>query len=464
MRRPLFALALLFLAAVTASVAVASPQPTPVCGPCGEGFAMVAERTDGLDDVKIERSTAAVRVHEDGSATWRVTNRFARESTVDYLADDPARLDRIAGDAIERGTVDGPFRNVSATTEGATIRVRYRDPDAVRRVHGVTLVEYFHTRGHDSWAVITANELTVVGPNGTTVTNDPPGATVDGRNATWHGNASSPLREAQSLGQGAYVAFDEGGGWSGVRTSLAIATATAPIVADVLGGFILPPLAVLGLGLAVLSLGSRRLVWRSTRDSFRRAAIAITGLGVLSAFLGLVATALPQYTGTRWLVELGVVYLTVGAVALLRGNDARPRDLLGAGGLALVGIAVALAVTAPAGFASVLSHPSVVAERVLALSLPVAMLAAGASLASDRRLVRVLGALVVLPFFAGLQLSLVWPAQRPQGIALVFFIGGAVLLLLVGAPLFILGTLRPDSPGGSVQETRDGTDSAAGKS
>jgi len=56
------------------------------------------------------------------------------------------------------------------------------------------------------------------------------------------------------------------------------------------------------------------------------------------------------------------------------------------------------------------------------------------------------------------------PLRRPEGIALLFFVGGAVLLLLVGAPLFVLGMLRPEQAERNRRDRTDGAGPAASKS
>lgn len=94
--------ALLATAVLLAAVSpvLASPQPDPVCGACGSAFEDAAEE-DGLA-VNVTNSTATVRVHANGSATWIVTNRL-NDSAADRLGEHPALLDRIANRAVTTG-------------------------------------------------------------------------------------------------------------------------------------------------------------------------------------------------------------------------------------------------------------------------------------------------------------------------------------------------------------------------
>ena len=82
MRRALRAVVPLALVLPVVPVAAASPRPTPACALCGPAFADVADdcaRERGLPEsnVTVTHSRATVRVHENGTATWRVRNEPA---------------------------------------------------------------------------------------------------------------------------------------------------------------------------------------------------------------------------------------------------------------------------------------------------------------------------------------------------------------------------------------------------
>ncbi|MEF8801905.1 MAG: hypothetical protein V5A38_06180 [Halolamina sp.] len=198
MRRSLLALCTLLLVSSIALPAIASPQPQPVCGPCGTGFENAADRED--IELTVIESTATVQIHDDGSATWRVTNTLQNESSAASLRTHSKTLDTIVTYAIRRSSVDGPTENRSARVEGETVVLTFEDRDATTEVPGgVHVVDYLHSGGADSWSVLTADRFTVTGPEGTTVTTDPPGATVTGRNATWHGNGTAKMWDVRRL-------------------------------------------------------------------------------------------------------------------------------------------------------------------------------------------------------------------------------------------------------------------------
>lgn len=448
MRRPAITLALLLVLAGTLSVgATASPQPRPVCGVCGGGLVLAADETDTLRGLTVERSVATIQVHDDGSATWRVTTRIGNASAISHLNDDPDAVDRLVRDALGYGTVERPHRNISASIDGATIRVRFTDPDAARRMPGdVLIVEYLHARGYDTWPVIAADRLTIVGPAGTTVTNDPPGARVEGRTATWEGNASVPLYEAPRVERDAYVAFAAADGAAGLRTTLAIALATAPIVVGVLGSIHLPPLLLLALGLlAVIAIG-RRVLRSSAVDTHREVAIGVAGLGGLAVVTLALGAVLPLFEGNRWVLELGGLYLALGGIAYWRGARTRVRELVAAGLLVQVAVVLALAVTLPSEYTTqseALRRGVHEAVRLLPLlAMPVL---GAAAVGGDRRRTAG-GLLVVLGAFVVAELSVVWPTQRPFGLVVVLFAAGAAGVVLLGSPLFLLGgvTRRSD--------------------
>lgn len=451
MRRPATALLLLGLVVTMglAASVTASPQPTPVCGVCGGGLVFGTSGTDELRGLTVEESTATIRIHDDGSATWDVTNHVGNESAVSYLHEHPAALDRLVAEALEYSTVEGPFRNVSASIDGDRVSIRFEDPTAARRMPGgVLVVDYLHTRGYDSWPVITADRLTIVGPAGTTVTNSPPGARVEGRNATWHGNASVPLYEASSVERDAYVTFAEGGLGVGLWTTLAVALATAPIVVAVLTETHLAPLGLLALGLLAITAAGRLVFRRWTLPDTRRVGLGVAGLGALAFVPVALGEVLPQLAGHRWVLELGVMYLTLGAVAYWRGSEARLGHGIAAGLLALVGIGLAHAFALPGEYVTRSEAVRSGVNAAIHLLPVLAMLVLGATVADGTRRGVVGGILAVLGAFLLAELTVVWPTQRPFGLVLIFFLAGAAAVVLLGLPMFILGCVirSPEGP------------------
>lgn len=438
MRRVALPLAFCLLVGTLALPAAASPQPTPVCGPCGAGLTLAADEPDALGGLRVAESRAVVRVHDDGTATWRVRSTLANETALRYLRDHPEAVDRLVRDALRYGTVEGPFENVSARLDGETLHATYEDADAGRRTPGgVLLVEYFHSRGYDRWPVLTADRLTVVGPPGTAVTNDPPGARVEGRNATWTGNASASVYDAPRVETDAYVAYAADGPLAGVWTALGIALATAPIVIDVTASMLVPPLVVLGLGLAGMVLLARRLCSRPGVD-LRRSATAVAGLGAVVFLLGLPWPSTISIVGTyRILGAAGGVALAMGAVARWRGRATRARDLVAVGCLVLAGFAATLALTLPDQYVSQARAVRVGVREALRLLPVVTLPVLGAAVGSRRR--EALAGAGVLAAFLASELVVVWPTQRPFGLVVVFFFAYAVGVAVGGLPLVVLG-------------------------
>lgn len=434
MRRSAQALLTLLLVSSIALPALASPQPTPVCGTCGAGFELALERED--IDATVTASTAEVQVHDDGSATWRVTNQLANASTAAELEDDPTALREAVGYALQRGTVEGPFENVSARVENRTVVVTFRDRYATTETPGgIQILDYFHTRGYDSWPVLTADRISVVGPDGTVVTNDPPGATVSGRNATWTGNASAPTWDAPRVDSDAYVAFGERGAATPALTVLGIALATLPIVVDVVGSVHAPPLLLLGLVLAGSTAATRAL---GSRVGTRRVAVASVGLGAValawsvsvgSVFFGTEPSALA--------IGFGGAALAMGGLALASDRGRQPKQFAGAGVLALVFAAVVAVVTLPADYPTARAVEQA-GRVILLLPLAVAPLLGAAITTGSTREAAGWWLLALVGFFLG-ELALVAPTQRPFG-AVVFMLGayalGAGLLAL---PFLLLG-------------------------
>lgn len=439
MRKPLLAVAALLVVAGTALPALASPQPTPVCGACGGSFETAAR--DYVENATVTHSTAVVDVHENGSATWHVRNRLRNASTARFFRNHPDVLSAVSRDAISTGLVDDRLTRVDARVENRTVVVVFRQADAVDRRSGVLVSDYLHTHGRDAWPTLTADNLTLVGPPGTVVTNDPAGATVSGRRATWHGNGSAPRYEAPTAPTDAYVVFGDPGPLAGLWAGVAVALATLPTVVRVTTTFLLPPLALFA-GLLAVVARVETAVERRVTPGRRRVAGLVAALGVLG--VATTAAGLVSFGTARSTAEFGVLALAMGGVVLLRGDDATLRDVLLAGAAGLVVCLVAV-VPLLAGTPVGSALGDAIALREVSRLVPFVLAPALGAVPSGRTRARLLAGTVVVGGFLLAEFSTVWPTRVPFG-AVVFFLGAlAVVVAVASLPFVLLG--RAVAPG-----------------
>jgi hypothetical protein len=453
-RRTALPLALLLAACVLLGAVpptVASPQPDPVCGACGSSFEHAAAER-GLA-ANVTHSTATVRVHGNGSATWIVTDRVNR-SAADRLTEDTDLLEGIARDAATDGWglphvyEEGEIRFRSASIDGRTVEIRFRDPDAGERRLGLLVVDYFHSEGIRGGWIRNADRFTVAGPDGTVVVNDPratiddeyasPGEVpeIDGGNATWHG---STVERGPALYEDVYVVYDSPG-TSRLHADAVVALSTAPIWLDNLAAFVLPALVLYGVLLVGVAGVSMRVAEASFDPDRLAGAVVVVGLvGVLAAVLA-GATNEPS-----WFAGLAAIYLVTGGIALTRPATLRTTR----GGLALaaastlgVGVVLSgLSLVDPA------TDGAVTVLRGMVFHLPLAVLPAfGIAVARDAAVeglrsltLAFAGALVS---FAAAGAVFVPYDSRPWGLVLILTVGGAVLAALLGLPLAVLAARR----------------------
>ncbi len=110
------------LVSFAATPAASAPLPEPFCGPCGGSFTEEAQRygeTNGVENVTfgIEHSTATIRVHDNGTATWTVKNRLASEETARYFRENGWMLDEIA-ENVGPGSSSNPKRSSTPASSG----------------------------------------------------------------------------------------------------------------------------------------------------------------------------------------------------------------------------------------------------------------------------------------------------------------------------------------------------------
>ncbi|MFO7834507.1 MAG: hypothetical protein R6V31_10785 [Halohasta sp.] len=432
-----------------AAPAVASSPPEPVCGPCGSAF---EERADQQGvAVNVTHSTAEIRVDENGSATWIVTNRLG-EANASGLAATPERLRQVArGAAVDEGLAaesDGSITVQSATVDNGTVRVRFTDPDAASRHAGVLVADYFHSIG--TWgAVLNADRVSITGPEGTVVANDPRAIvddehatdselpTVDEGTLTWQRTASAD--DPAELYDEFYIAFAEPETGS-TRVDAALTLASLPIWLSNVRDIVLPGAVVYGLVSVGLAAATRWTV--ETPTDAGRFAAAVAGAGVLGAL----AAAVGLLPAT--LLGVGVLYAEIGLAGLVRPDWLRSvRGALAVGLAALLavgGILLGLGAVDPrfADLAPTVAH-------AMAIHLPLAVAPAfgvgvlGGGLMSRSTAAAVAGAIVAFVVAGG---AFVPFDSRPFFLILFVLPFIVALLGLIVLPLSVLaaGYAEPD--------------------
>jgi len=419
--RVLVAAALVVALLGVAVPAAASPRPVPVCSPCDRGFTDAAY-AHGMD-VEIEHSTATMRVHRNGSATWTVENRLNDTAAATLARNDSLRRS-LARDAI--AIHDGTLHSTSVS--GDTVRMRYRTPDvATDAPGGVLRVDYF--RDDDGRLVrfgLGADRLTLVAPPGMVVGDALPGADVSARRMT--------VTSFDSSGDGPFVTLvPDDAALAPLWSLVAVALPLAPIVGRNVLLFLVVPGAVFAGGFAVLARGARALDADATTTPDRRA-LAVVGVGVL-------AFAYPLYAGTvvvgsePSLLAGGVGAVVLGALLSLPAV----RDQLSEWRLAgLVALASALAVAT-----GLLLQASTLPDvNVVPLLLPLPVYAAtlagytAAHMSLRRGLTVAVGALLVV---LATMFSITTRGSTLYVLAVALAVFGALAAVVVGSPFFLLG-------------------------
>lgn len=435
--------------------APASPQPLPVCGACGSSFADIAE--DHGVPVEVTGSTVHVQYHENGSTEWTVTNSV-NASAAERFRDDGAFLDRIAGEAARSGYVlpfadDGSYVTLqSSEVDGDTVRIRFQQTAAIERHLGLLVADELHTGGVRGGWILNADTVTLVGPPGSGVLNDPTSAvdgehapSVEGRAVTWSGSVED--RYDNIVYADVYVVF--GSDPVVGQSAGAVALASAPIVLGNLQSFVLPPTLLFAAGIAAFI----RSEWRPVVDTQLAGALAV-GAGVVLLTHPLLRTVVPTIAGgTELTGGAGATLLAVGLATrsetALLGPPARRAALA----MVAAPLLTALLFVLPCvGRFEVATDLFFVALRRSALVLPFTaaywfgLTTAGASL--RRRLGRGLG---MLALYAAALTARIPLAGDIFGAALVVYLLGTILGLLLAVPSFGLGRAvadRRDSDGG----------------
>jgi len=343
MKRAALLISLLAVAVVwlTAVPVLASPQPSPVCGACGSSFEDVAE--DHGTTASVTASTASIQINPNGSATWVVTNRL-NQSPADF-SNNPELLTRISREAAtnrgvaNRDGTEATFQ--SATLENRTVHIRFRDPDAGSRHLGVLVVDYFHSAGVRGGWILNADPISVSGPDGTVVLNDPRAVindehasddelpTVTGHTVEWMNTSTDGQRAI--FADDVYLAFGSSE-TSSLQREAALTVASLPIWLDNLWSYVVPAVFGYGILLTGVAVGARRAA--DTEFSVDRLAAVVAGSG--GAFLGLAAFGVLPAT----LVGVGAIYVIVGGITWYRPELLRStRGTLAVGLASLGGVA-----------------------------------------------------------------------------------------------------------------------------
>jgi hypothetical protein len=447
--RGLPALSLLLVGLLVLPVpALASPQPTPVCGFCGEAFAAEA----GVN-VTVAESTVVVGILENGSATWTVRNELSNGS--EALRERPALLEAAAsGLATRHHGLPGKVELASARMDGDTAVLVYRDPDAASRHAGLLVVDYLHDGGREPWYYVNAERFTIRGPDGTAVTNSPEGGAIEGRNATWTGSSSGGIyASGVDLEGSPYVVFGpDRSAVTTLRTAAALGLATLPIVVRSLEHYFLFQTATFAASLAAVLLAVRR--W-SPEPTPGRLGAAVAGLGLL----GIVGPVVGQGFRLDPVTGPTVFALALGALAWEGRLSEHMRTVrsqaLVAAGLLVVAFLVLVPVYV---LGTRFERPFLVAARSVGLAVPLAaMLPLGGALGERPRTAR--WWVLAVAGFVVLVLSMVNPADPPTGLGgglMTFFLLGLALVgPLLGAPVVVLGRrLAAGSTGRDADGTR----------
>lgn len=269
--RHVFPIALVILLFIGVLSSFGAPPPRPVCTACGDGFIESAE-THGVS-VTIEHSTAVIRVHENGSATWIVRNRI-NDAAAKRLRESDSLLTGIAEDI--RGSGSFLNANISATD---VVTIRYRMEEfAVKSVGNVLISEYFTEFAYQSYGGLGADRLTVVAPDGMHIGNTVPGATVNGRQMT-----------LTNYTGGTFVTFVPGGITDPILSFLSLVTINLPVFARNILVFVCLPSIVFATGIGTMT----RALSRNDRELARirpYAVPALITLGVSICMLSLTSS------------------------------------------------------------------------------------------------------------------------------------------------------------------------------
>ena len=214
-------------------------------------------------------------------------------------------------------TVVDDYRNLDSSVEGDVLVATFDVPDvASRGVGGVLLVDYFHAEGDGGYYLVHDVPMTLRGPDGTVISNQPPGATVDGNAATWSNE--------ETLTDETYVVFAPGRGpipWLTTRATIAVDP--APFVLSDLVTVSLLPVMILAVTVGLLAAVPSRFDGRSIR---RPLSMGVIGVGLATISLLATQGLLVSPSALGQLPALAALaYLGAGVAVFLDVDDVGPR-------------------------------------------------------------------------------------------------------------------------------------------
>ena len=419
-------LALLVLLPLLVPMAGASSGPLPVCGVCGTSF-VGAARDHGVP-LEIEHSELVVDVGRNGTGRWRA-EVDVNASAADRFRENPALLDSIVAEVYAewRPLVEDPH-DLSARTDGSTVVVTFTVPEMAHRgVGNVLLVDYFNSGGTDRYYRLDADRFVLRGPAGTTLVNDPPGATREGGAAVWTADD-----DYTSFDDGTYVAFGPNrDAWTLTAAQLSIAMDAAPYMADHLVVAASLPTVILAVGLAAVTAVHRRFV---DGGSIRNAGglVALVAAGCLLAVF-----AFDAADGALGALGVFVTLLSIGIGLVAAVVPERSRDALTLRRLVAITAVPAVLVTAVLAAGFDLSFPGELVTGVAVVLALLLFLPAGYAAGRSREVGRLYGAILLAP--AAAVLPMVPIGGFGPGFAAIFLGLGALVGIVGGAVLFHLG-------------------------
>jgi len=433
----------LFLAPLVGAAmpADAAPPPRPLCDACGESFEETAA-THGVM-LTVERSTASVSVHDNGSATWVVQNQLADSSDVTRLRTNAS----LRADIADRAMWDTEFLDANVSDNG-TITMRYREAEfAEQSVGGAFQSGAFTERyGYRNLDGLGADRLEVTAPEGTTIGWAVSGATVsdDGRRMT--------LTE---FDEGRVVTFVPDNTLIGPLLSfVVVGSLVGPVMAIQALAYITLPAAVFTLFVGAIAGG---LSWldRDFEMIHDSPGISLAGIGAFVTGLSILAVGSGLLRGgsAATLFGSGLAFVLLGTILSrpsVRAHVTYRWLVSGAviGALTAVGVAIT--------GASLFGQNGV--TLLLLTTLPFlgpvfTLLPTGYALGrGNRRLAITTAALGFV--LAMLPLLPILPSPFGLGLLFVFIATGyAAIIAVVGVPLLIVGASL--APGRSPADLPD---------
>ncbi|AGB32659.1 hypothetical protein C488_13368 [Natrinema pellirubrum DSM 15624] len=426
------------LVGLIAVVAVAAaPPPTQLCGVCGPSVANDAEIAGATG-----HGTLDIYIDENGDSLWHARIPVTASAAERYRTNASALEAAVDAAWAHTHAAEGDVRAVETAIEDDTVVVNYTVDDVARRGVGDSrIVDYFATGTSSTRYELAAERLTIHTPDGTTITNRLPAATVDGNEATWATEDGGD----RDFDDQTYVTYGEGGLFGTARGYATIGLAVGPsalarglaigAVPGALVGLLGIAIGRPGRGSPVFGrLASRLGLERSTVEAttLERLLVAV-GVGGAIGFLGYGAVA----TGRAFppvavvLSSLGAGYALLGLAAARIGPRLETRGLFV---LAVFATLVAAAYTR--SLAGGIAYPlPLLFGLATALFLPI-----GHAFECGRTPGALLGVVALVP---SVVIAIVYPTSSigvlTVLIGTILFLPWVIVVGVFGCPLALLG-------------------------